>query len=444
MKRTSRDIRTANRYGVLRHIVAESPVSRQELAAATGLSLATVANLVGELLELGLLIEVGYEDSDGGRPRGLVAVNAEGGALIGVDVAETYIHVELYDLSLAVIARAEEELRPGEREPSQVLAHIVSAVSCVVAEAGIPADRVLGVGVSMPGMVDREGGVSVFAPNWDWHDVPLLSLLAEHIPYPLYLDNPLRACTVAELWFGAARGCDDVVVVNLGTGVGAGIALGGALHRGVTNSAGEWGHTTLVLDGRLCHCGNHGCVETYVGAPGIMQNLRELAPESPLLHPDDQTATIDALARGVTMRRPCRGEGGPRHRALSGRRRGRPGQPPQPRGDRPEQLGGPQTRPATAGRGPRSGRTARAAAPAGEHRDRAVPDRVQPRESRRGDLRPRRFPRVGGTEVPETGAPRQHRGSHSSKDPQHTFLNSGRPRDGPARPVGRCRIVRST
>jgi len=300
MKRTSRDIRTANRYGVLRHIVAESPVSRQELAAATGLSLATVANLVGELLELGLLIEVGYEDSDGGRPRGLVAVNAEGGALIGVDVAETYIHVELYDLSLAVIARAEEELRPGEREPSQVLAHIVSAVSCVVGEAGIPADRVLGVGVSMPGMVDREGGVSVFAPNWDWHDVPLLSLLAEHIPYPLYLDNPLRACTVAELWFGAARGCDDVVVVNLGTGVGAGIALGGALHRGVTNSAGEWGHTTLVLDGRLCHCGNHGCVETYVGAPGIMQNLRELAPESPLLHPDDQTATIDALARGVT------------------------------------------------------------------------------------------------------------------------------------------------
>jgi predicted NBD/HSP70 family sugar kinase len=300
MKRTSRDIRTANRYGVLRHIVAESPVSRQESAAATGLSLATVANLVGELLELGLLVEVGYEDSAGGRPRGLVAVNAEGGALIGVDVAETYIHVELYDLALTVLARAEEELRPGENEPAQVLAHIASAVATVVGEAGIPAERVLGVGVSMPGMVDREGGVSVFAPNWDWHDVPLLSLLAEHIPYPLHLDNPLRACTIAELWFGAARGCDDAVVVNLGTGVGAGIALGGALHRGVTNSAGEWGHTTLVLDGRLCHCGNHGCVETYVGAPGIMQNLRELAPESPLLHPDDQTATIAALAQGVT------------------------------------------------------------------------------------------------------------------------------------------------
>jgi predicted NBD/HSP70 family sugar kinase len=131
--------------------------------------------------------------------------------------------------------------------------------------------------------------------------VPLLGLLAERVPYPLYLDNPLRACTVAEQWFGAARGRGDVVVVNLGTGVGAGLALGGALHRGITNSAGEWGHTTLVLDGRLCHCGNHGCVETYVGAPGIMQNLRELSPGSPLLHPDDQTATIAALAAAVAQ-----------------------------------------------------------------------------------------------------------------------------------------------
>ncbi|MGP3984533.1 ROK family protein [Streptomyces sp. KR80] len=299
MKRTSRDIRTANRYGVLRHIVAESPVSRQDLAAATGLSLATVANLVGELLALGMLVEVGYEDSEGGRPRGLVSVNTSGGALIGVDVAETYIHVELFDLAMTVIARAEEELRPGENQPAQVVAHIATAVAFVVEQASVASERVLGVGVSMPGQVDREGGVSVYAPNWDWHDVPLLGLLGERIPYPLHLDNPLRACTVAELWFGAARGRGDVVVVNLGTGVGAGLALGGALYRGVTNSAGEWGHTTLVLDGRLCHCGNHGCVETYVGAPGIMQSLRELSPGSPLLHPDDQTATIEALARGV-------------------------------------------------------------------------------------------------------------------------------------------------
>ncbi|WP_329291198.1 ROK family transcriptional regulator [Streptomyces sp. NBC_01455] len=299
MKRTSRDIRTANRYEVLRQIIAKSPTSRQELAAVTGLSLATVATLVGELLDLGMLTEVGFEDSAGGRPRGLVSVDASGGALIGVDIAETYVRVELFDLALNVLARAAEDMRPGESRPEQVVGHVVTAVESVVSQAGPGGARVLGVGVSVPGQVDRDTGISEYAPNWDWHDVPLLDLLSEHLAYPLHLDNPLRACTVAELWFGAARGRGDAVVVNLGTGVGAGLALGGALHRGVSNSAGEWGHTTLVLDGRPCHCGHHGCVETYVGAPGIMLHLQESSPDSPLLRPGDQTATIDALARAV-------------------------------------------------------------------------------------------------------------------------------------------------
>ncbi|WP_217134705.1 ROK family transcriptional regulator [Streptomyces sp. AC558_RSS880] len=300
MKRTSRDIRTANRYQVLRQIIAASPTSRQELAAATGLSLATVATLVGELLGLGMITEVGFEDSAGGRPRGLVAVNAPGGALIGVDLAETYVRVELFDLALNVLARTEEEMRPGESRPEQVVGHVATAVEAVVAQAGVEGARVLGAGVSVPGQVDRDTGVCAYAPNWDWHDVPLLDLLSDHIAYPLHLDNPLRACAVAELWFGAARGCGDAVVVNLGTGVGAGLVLGGGVHRGVSNSAGEWGHTTLVLDGRPCHCGNRGCVETYTGAPGIMLNLRELSPDSPLLRPGDQTATVDALARGAS------------------------------------------------------------------------------------------------------------------------------------------------
>lgn len=305
MKRgTSRDIRTANRYEVLRQIIAASPTSRQELAAATGLSLATVATLVGELLDLRMITEVGFEDSAGGRPRGLVAVNASGGALIGVDIAETYVHVELFDLGLNVLARAEEDVRPGESLPEQVVGHVAAAVGSVVAQAGIEGARVLGVGVSVPGQVDRATGFSEYAPNWDWHDVPLLDLLTEHIAYPLHLDNPLRASAVAELWFGAARGSGDAVVVNLGTGVGAGLVLGGGLHRGVSNSAGEWGHTTIVLDGRLCRCGRHGCVEAYVGASGIMLTLRELSADSPLLHPEDQTATIDALARGLRKRDP--------------------------------------------------------------------------------------------------------------------------------------------
>ncbi|MER5438147.1 ROK family protein [Streptomyces sp. NPDC002790] len=300
MKRTSRDIRTANRYEVLRRCLDRPAVSRQELAAETGLSSATVATLVGELLDLGILVTDGFVDSAGGRPRGLVSVDAGHGSLVGVDVAETYVHAELFDLNLRVVACSDRQLRPGAHEPGHVVAVIADAVRSVLDADTDTGGPVLGVGVCMPGLVDRQGGISVYAPNWGWHGaVPLRELLAEHLDVPLYLDNPLRASTVAELWFGAARGRDDAVVVNLGTGVGAGLALGGELHRGVTNSAGEWGHTTLVLDGRPCHCGGRGCVEAYVGAPGIMRNLRELHPGSPLLHADDQTATISAIGRAA-------------------------------------------------------------------------------------------------------------------------------------------------
>lgn len=294
---TSRDIRTGNRYRLLRQALAGSPVSRPRLAHATGLSAATVAAVVTELLDAGLLVEAGFEDSAGGRPRGLLAVNPRGGVLVGVDVAETYVRAEAFDLALAPVARAERQLGNGEREPARVADHVAAAVDEAARRGAGPGTPVLGAGVSMPGLVDRAGGVSVLAANWDWRRVPLRELLADRLPYPLYLDNPLRACVVAEQWFGAARGREDAVVVNLGTGVGAGLALGGRLYRGASDSAGEWGHTTLVPDGRRCACGRRGCVETYVGAPGIMRQLRERSPRSPLLRAGDQTATVAALGR---------------------------------------------------------------------------------------------------------------------------------------------------
>ncbi len=296
MKRTSRGIRTANRYRVLRQVIADQPVSRPGLAAATGLSTATVATLVGELIALGLLVEAGYEDSGGGRPRGLLAVNPTDAALVGVDVSETYVHAEVFDLAWTVLARAERQLCLGDSAPDRVVDAVATTVGAAVGQRAASGRRVLGVGVALPGVLDRRAGVSHYAPAWGWQDVPLLRLLAERLPHRLFLDNPLHACLAAEMWSGAARGRDDAVVVYLGTGVGAGFALGGEPHRGRSNSAGEWGHTTLVMDGRLCHCGRHGCVETYVGAPGIVQNLREFDPLSPLLHPDDQAATIAALA----------------------------------------------------------------------------------------------------------------------------------------------------
>ncbi|HEX8629285.1 MAG TPA: ROK family transcriptional regulator, partial [Catenuloplanes sp.] len=304
MRRTARDLRRGNRFDILRRLYRTADVSRHEIAHDTGLSFATVSNAIGDLLELGVLVEAGFVSSGGGRPRALIAVNADRGALIGVDVAETYVHAEAFDLRLRSLGVVEREPHPRDNRPDDVVAHVVEAVESLLTIHRLTPTDVLGVGVSLPGQVDREAGVSVFAPNWNWHDVPIGAALTARLGLPLHLDNPLKASTVAELWFGAGREADDLVVVTLGTGVGAGFAFGGSLHRGISNSAGEWGHTTLILDGRLCHCGSHGCVEAYVGAAGIMQNLRELAPDSALLHSGGQTATIVELAHAADRQDP--------------------------------------------------------------------------------------------------------------------------------------------
>lgn len=293
MKSTSRDIRLRNCFAVLRHLIADAPTSRQILARETDLSVATVSNLVTDLIELGVVVEVGREDSGGGRPRALLAPNAAGGVMIGVDVAETYVQLEAYDLALTVVDRVEERMEASENSPDQVIGHIASAMDQVRGRLG---DRaILGLGVSLPGQVDLTWGVSGFAPNWNWHDVPFRQLLTERLELdvPVYLDNPLKTITVGELWFGEGRGVDRLAVLILGTGVGAGLAFGGQLYRGATNSAGEWGHTTINPAGPQCRCGAKGCIEAYVGAPAILRQWAALGGR-----PDtgSQTEAMAALA----------------------------------------------------------------------------------------------------------------------------------------------------
>ncbi|QGV77020.1 ROK family transcriptional regulator [Streptomyces ficellus] len=307
-KRTAQDIRRRNRFDALRCVfAAPGPVSRQDIAETTGLSFATAANLATELLEAGVLREAGREESKGGRPRARLAVNAERGALIGIDVAETSVQVELFDLALSVLHSLRLPLRGADVRPEEVVGTIVAGVEQLVVASGTRPESVLGAGVSVPGLVEREGGVSVFSPYWSWRDVPLRALLAEQLTMPLYLDNPLKAATVAEMWFGAGREVDDLVVVTLRAGVGAGIAVDGALYRGASNSAGEWGHTCLIRDGRECRCGRRGCVEAYVSTRGVVRTLREVAPDSPLLDADEATV-VGAVARASAAGDPVAAE----------------------------------------------------------------------------------------------------------------------------------------
>jgi glucokinase-like ROK family protein len=296
---TVRDLRRRNRRSVLQRLYVDGRMSRLEMSQRSGLSAATVTNVVAELLAEGIVVEAGSEDSEGGRPRTILAIKPEYGYFVGVDVGETLVRVELFDLTLRSLRTVTYPLAPADNRPSSVVRHIVAGLDAVLADAAIRPDHVVGIGVGVPGVVERAGkeGVLVHAPSWGWRAVPLLAMLDEQITPPIALDNGAKAMAQAELWFGAGRGVDDLAVLLIGTGIGAGIITGGALYRGATNGAGEWGHTTLALNGRPCRCGSRGCLEAYAGAPGIMASLREAFPHSSLIGADDdQEGTIRALA----------------------------------------------------------------------------------------------------------------------------------------------------
>jgi predicted NBD/HSP70 family sugar kinase len=135
----------------------------------------------------------------------------------------------------------------------------------------------------------------VHAPGIGWKAVPFRSLLEERIPYRLLLDNGVKAMTQAELLIGAGRGYQHFVVVLMGTGVGAGIVVNGALYRGASNSAGEWGHTRLSLDGPLCRCGNRGCLEAYIGSSRILERLRARVSTHPALRYANEEEAMSSL-----------------------------------------------------------------------------------------------------------------------------------------------------
>jgi predicted NBD/HSP70 family sugar kinase len=280
-RRTVRDLRRDNRAALLRPLYLDGPLSRQELAAVSGLSQAAISTMVTDLADDGVVIEAGSERSDGGRPRILLRINPDAARVIGVDAGETGVRVELFDLALGRLAEARYPLRTGGTDPEQVVVHVLAGIGRVLAESGTDADRVVGVGIGVPGVVQHGAETLVHGQAMGWHGVPLERMLRAGTGLPLFVDNDATALGQAEMWFGAGRGCRHAVVALVGSGVGACVIAEGAPYRGATRSAGEWGHTAVRVGGRACRCGSYGCLESYVGGHGILARYAEVAGDLP-------------------------------------------------------------------------------------------------------------------------------------------------------------------
>lgn len=268
---TTRDLRRSNRVSLLRALLFGGPTSRQALVDLTGLSAGTVGTVVAGLLEEGLLVEVGSEESSGGRPRTILQTSAERAISVGVDLGERGLRVEAFDLAWQRRAEVVVDLNARASQPALIAQRIAGAVAEVVDRAAMPEAQLLGVGVSVPGVVERTADARIYAAGLGWDGVPFGRLLRRVVPGKVLVDNGAKTMGQAELWFGAGRGASDAVVALLGIGVGAAVFTEGRLYRGSRSSAGEWGHTPIVVDGEPCRCGSVGCLEAYIGETALLR-----------------------------------------------------------------------------------------------------------------------------------------------------------------------------
>ncbi|MDN4478203.1 ROK family transcriptional regulator [Demequina sp. SYSU T00039] len=267
--------RSHNRALVLQELYRPGNLSRADLARAVGLTRVTISDLVADLIEEGLVVELGQRaDSRPGKPATLLDINRSGFSIVALDLSyDSLFRGVVTDLDGVVLVRDQLSV-PGVTGDAAV-----DAVAQLLARL---ADRapaaILGVGVGSPGIVDQ-GGTVLSAPNLGWSDLPLQTILAERSGLPVTVANDANAAALAERTFGGVQ--DDSILVRVGRGVGSGLIVGGTLVQGAHSAAGELGHVVVGTDGgELCACGKVGCLETWLAIPRLQSRLEGVADDA--------------------------------------------------------------------------------------------------------------------------------------------------------------------
>ncbi|MDA5281525.1 ROK family transcriptional regulator [Streptomyces sp. NPDC054904] len=261
----------ANLERVVRAVRLAGSLTQAEIARATGLSAATVSNIVRELKEAGT-VEV-IDTSAGGRRARSVSLSGDAGIVIGVDFGHTHLRVAVGNLAHQVLA---EESEPLDVDASWVegFDRAEALVGRLIEGVGVGRDKVIGVGLGVPGPIDVESGTlgsTAILPGWA--GINPRQELSQRLGVPVYVDNDANLGALGELVWGSGRGVKDLAYIKVASGVGAGLVINGQIYRGPGGTAGEIGHITLDESGPVCRCGNRGCLETFAAARYVLPLL---------------------------------------------------------------------------------------------------------------------------------------------------------------------------
>lgn len=275
-KATSRQTRAHNRRLILNRIYHQGDISRADIARATSLTRTTVSQIVNNLIDDGLIKEIGHGPSEGGKPPMLLSLIDDSRHVIGVDLANNDFLGGVIDLRGRIVHRT--TISTHERHGSMALEHVYQLIDGLLSNEKT---KIAGIGIGTPGLINAHQGLIRKAVNLEWQNLPLRALLAERYNLPIHIANDSHAAARGEFTFGNHQKSANLIVIKVGRGLSAGIILNGRLHYGDGSGAGEIGHIRMVENGDRCRCGKTGCLETLASTHAIVAKAKTYYANNP-------------------------------------------------------------------------------------------------------------------------------------------------------------------
>ena len=270
-KETEDDMVTTDmtRSAVLTYIGGHGPTSRADLARILGVSAALMTAITKGLLDDGLITELATSPSRGGRPARLLGLTTSSIGAIGVKLVAD--HITAVEVAIdGTVRRSATE--PYSADAPDRLEQLVAILQEFIGHSA--STRLLGIGVATPGQIETQSEGTVDSTQLNWSGVPIGATLRRAFDLPVLVDNNVNALASAQILYGQARGHANALVVTIGTGIGAGLIVDGAVYRGSHGVAGEIGHIPTEENGPLCQCGAHGCLEAVIGQQALVDEAR--------------------------------------------------------------------------------------------------------------------------------------------------------------------------
>jgi len=268
-------IRKWNLSSIFKAIHKKGPISRIELTEITGCSAGTVSNHVRTLIKKGFVIETKKGISSGGRKPIQLMINPDKAYIFSIEIEVNQVKIVMFDLEIKVAMKSIFPITYKD-DYKKTLEQVFFEMDKMREEKNLRLGNLLGIGVAVPGLIDKVKGILEFAPNLGWKNVHIAEIFKDRYGLPIILNNEAKAAAIGERESIYPK-INNMVFVSINEGIGCGIFFNGELYRGASGNAGEFGHIIIDTNGPLCHCGNKGCWETLASESYVVNRYLKLS-----------------------------------------------------------------------------------------------------------------------------------------------------------------------